>query len=89
MKVRESPLQELVEALDGVIAKVAAEKLRETVALLNIARLDLVLRTNGFSEEELDALLAPLRERLPDAENRNARRAKSRRVRDASAVGHC
>ena len=89
MKVRESPLQELVEALDGVIAKVAAENLRETVALLNIARLDLVLRTNGFSEEELDALLAPLRERLPDAENRNPHRAKSRRVRDASAVGHC
>jgi hypothetical protein len=89
MKAQKPLLQGLVEALDGVISKAVAEDLRETVALLNIARLDLLLRAHGFSEEELEALLVPLRNRLPDLESARASQAKSRRARGACAVGHC
>jgi hypothetical protein len=52
---------EIVTRLDGVIAELDSAGLYESVALLNIARLDLVLRANGFSEGDLEDMLDSLR----------------------------
>ena len=61
MDIAKTSFQQLVEALDELIGKVGAAGLRETAALLSLARIDLILRVHGFSEAEFDAFLAPLR----------------------------
>ena len=78
-------LEELVVQLDEIIASVSDAGLRETVALLKIARLDLALRAYDFSEEEFDVALYKLRKNLAVAENAG----KSKRNLEESGLGHC
>lgn len=51
------PLQHCINELDAIILAVAEAGLQETAALLKIARLDLLIRSNGISEDELDVFL--------------------------------
>lgn len=51
------PLQHYIDELDVMISAVTEAGLQETAALLKIARLDLLIRFNGISENELNALL--------------------------------
>jgi hypothetical protein len=57
MEIQPPTLDELINWLDTYIEKIAAAKLDETAALLRIARLDLIVRANGVSEDELEAFL--------------------------------
>jgi hypothetical protein len=47
-------IEALVGAINECINQVTAANLMETAALLSMARLDLVARANGISEEELE-----------------------------------
>jgi len=47
-------IEVLVPVINECIKRLAAANMPETAELLRIARLDLVARTNGISEEELD-----------------------------------
>jgi hypothetical protein len=47
-------LEALVGAINECINQVTAANLLETAALLSMARLDLVARANGITEEELE-----------------------------------
>lgn len=51
------PLAHYISTLDEVIAGVAKGGLAETVALLKIARLDLLMRVHGIAERELQYAL--------------------------------
>jgi site-specific recombinase XerC len=54
----ELPLQHYIDELDAIISAVTEAGLQESAALLKIARLDLLVRSNGISEDELDVLLS-------------------------------
>ena len=47
-------IEALVGAINECIDQVTAANLLETAALLSMARLDLVARANGITEEELE-----------------------------------
>jgi len=53
-------LESLVGLIDECIAIVTAARLHETAELLRVARLDLVARLNGISDEELEQLASAL-----------------------------
>ena len=57
METQPPTLDELINWLDGYIEKIVAAKLDETAALLRIARIDLIVRANGISEDELESFL--------------------------------
>lgn len=57
METQPPTLDQLINWLDAYIEKIAAAKLDETAALLRIARIDLIVRANGVSEDELEAFL--------------------------------
>jgi len=54
-------LTDLISAVDTCISLTTAAKLGETAALLRIVKLDILLRTNGISEDELELLLGTFR----------------------------
>jgi hypothetical protein len=89
MKAQPSTLDKLVEMLDNVIAKIGAAGFGETVALLNIARLDLVLRANNFSEDDLEAFLSALRGEQRLADHLPSPNLKTRRRKQTVATGNC
>ena len=60
MQTQQPQFNQLIRTLDGFIAEVVAAKLHETAALLNIARIDLIARVNGVSENELEAFFSAL-----------------------------
>jgi len=62
----------LVERLDGVIDDAATAGLKETAALLRIARLDLLARANGIGEKDLDIFLQALEHGHSSAEGGRA-----------------
>ena len=57
METQSPTLDELINWLDAYIEKIVAARFDETAALLRIARIDLIVRANGISEDELDAFL--------------------------------
>ena len=57
MEAQSPTLDQLINWLDAYIEKIAAAKLDETAALLRIARIDLIVRANGISENEIEAFL--------------------------------
>lgn len=59
--VRYPACEQLVDTLDICIKTLTAAHLEETAMLLRIAKLDLVVRSNGITEDELVSLLAILR----------------------------
>jgi len=85
MNAQSPSLDRIVEALNGIIAEVAAARLHETVELLKIARLDLIMRANGFSEGELEALLSAIRDgqEVPNDET------PLNPLKQTSVAGHC
>jgi hypothetical protein len=89
MKTQSVTLDQLIEALDDVIAKITSAGFGETVALLNIARLDLVLRANGFSEDDLEAFLSALEENQRLADHATPSDQKMRRRKQTIAAGNC
>lgn len=50
-------LQDIEKKLEFFIAETAAAGLHDTVALLQMARLDLLTKMHGITEEELEVLL--------------------------------
>jgi hypothetical protein len=60
MQAQQPPFDKLIKTLDGVIAEVSAAKFPETAMLLNIARIDLIARATGISEQEFEAFLSAL-----------------------------
>lgn len=54
MKRKNGALQPLIVEIDNVIAAARAAKLEETVALLRIARLDLMMRAHDIAASELE-----------------------------------
>ncbi len=50
----------LIHQIEALIASAEAMELTETVALLRIVRIDLIVRANGVSEEELETFLFAL-----------------------------
>lgn len=57
-----SSLQAIENKLSSCIADAVAEGLNETAALLHMARLDLLTRMHGITQEEFDAFLCTARE---------------------------
>jgi hypothetical protein len=53
-KMKPQALEALIAAINECIDQVTAANLLETAALLSMARLDLVARANGITEEELE-----------------------------------
>jgi hypothetical protein len=61
MKAASNPaFESLIEKLDDCIAKALAAKLTDTVALLRVVKVDLLVRANRISEQELDTFLTVL-----------------------------
>jgi hypothetical protein len=56
MKIKNKLYHPLVTALDDLIIAAKAAKLKETAALLRIARLDLLMRVHGIKHDELELL---------------------------------
>ena len=53
-KMKPQALEALIAAINECINQVAAANLWETAALLRMARIDLIARANGITEEELE-----------------------------------
>jgi hypothetical protein len=65
MKPDKLALLRLNQTLGEVIEGTMAAGLKETAALLKMARLDLTLRMNAISEEELETMLFIVEARRP------------------------
>jgi hypothetical protein len=89
MNAQQTSLDVIVETLDGIITQLAASGLYETIALLKIARLDLIMRAYGLSDGDLEALLSVVNGQqrildvgmLPDT--------KIHRKKQVDATGNC
>jgi hypothetical protein len=88
MQAQPPPFDRLIKTLDGFIAEVAASNLCETVALLQIARIDLVARAKGISEDDLDAVLFAVESELRVTDYIDPRGLKKRRRKVANLAGH-
>ncbi len=68
MESRSPTLDHLIAGVDRCIQDATEAHLPETVALLRMAKLDLVTRANGISEDELELFLFALEsnQRLAD-----------------------
>lgn len=66
----ESPtsFDKLICTVDGCIKDAEAAHLHESATLLRMAKIDLIARANGISEEELDVFLFALESELRIAE---------------------
>ena len=60
MQTQQPAFERLLATLDKLIAEIAESKLSQTAALLKIARLDLLARVNGVSEDDLEMFLSAL-----------------------------
>jgi hypothetical protein len=87
MKDNKPELIEQLKMLDAVIAGVVDAGLKETVALLKIARLDLAMRAHGVTEEELAYTLGSAQKTL--ALNQTGRRGSRIQNRHARMANHC
>jgi hypothetical protein len=74
-------------SLDAIIAGVAEVGLKETLALLKIARLDLAMRAHGVTEEELAYTLGSAQKTL--ALSQTGRRGSRIQNRHARTANHC
>jgi hypothetical protein len=64
MQAENVMLEHLVEGFDKIIAGASAAGLDETVALMKIARLDLVLRVYNISETEFQTFIGVIESNL-------------------------
>jgi hypothetical protein len=55
---RKRALEDVAAAIAACIEQVSAARMHETAAMLSIARLDLLVRLHGVSEQELEDLNA-------------------------------
>jgi len=63
--MKPSALHPLIDLIDECIDRLNAARLPETVELLRMARLDLVARANGITDEELEIVALALRTASP------------------------
>ena len=61
MKTQTPQCGRLIAELDRIIVAVTEAGLKETAGLLRMARIDLLTRIHGISEEEFDTLLFLMR----------------------------
>jgi hypothetical protein len=57
MEIQSPALSNLIATVDRCIRDATAARLSETATLLRMARLDLIARVHGISEEEMDVFL--------------------------------
>ncbi|GAA0583481.1 hypothetical protein [Rhizomicrobium electricum] len=88
MKMKKGALQPLIVELDNIIAAARAAKLEETVALLRMARLDLMMRAHGIATNELElvsfALARGFWENKPSKPAKSTPQQRERRTRRKS-----
>lgn len=88
MKKKNGALQPLIVEVDNIIAAARAAKLDETVALLRIARLDLMMRAHDIAASELElvsfALARGFWQNAATSRTTPASPSKGRRVRRKS-----
>jgi hypothetical protein len=61
-------LSEIIDILDTCINSTTVANLHETTELLRIARLDILMRANGITEEELEYFLFAIEHMTIDSE---------------------
>jgi hypothetical protein len=89
MELENSRLSYLIEELDKVISGVRSAGLEQTVALLKIARLDLVMQAHGVTEYELEMFLHAVETNLRAEANQAAVRPKSTANSAGNLEGNC
>ena len=57
MLANDLDLSHLIDVIETCVSLATAAKLHETAMLLRIARLDILMRANGITEEELESFL--------------------------------